>query len=102
MVQALSKVPVYPLKTERDPDQGSAPRPAIVVACVSALVVNGLQCQKQNASAISSKFVFVVSPQVPDCSPEPISSKRRSFVYTLAMLLSYAARPCSISTQSGV
>ena len=94
IVQAESKVPVYFKKMDLP---GSVAPSAIVVACVSALVVMA-SVPKANASAINSKFVLVVSPQVPDCSPEPISSNRKSFVYTLAIFLSYAA----MSVQDGV
>ena len=38
------------------------------------------------ASPISSKFVLVVTPQVPDFSPVPISSSLRSFSNVLAIL----------------
>ena len=37
------------------------------------------------ASPISSKFMLVVTPQVPDFSPVPISSSLRSFSNVLAM-----------------
>jgi len=94
IVQAESNVPVY----FRNKDlPGSVAPSAIVVVCVSALVVIA-SVPKENASAISSRLVLVVSPQEPDCSPEPISSNRKSFTYVLAIFLSYAA----MSAQDGV
>ena len=51
---------------------GSVAPSAIVVVCVSALVVIA-SVPKLNASAISSKLVFVEVPQVPDSSPVVIS-----------------------------
>jgi len=48
---------------------------------------------------IISKFVLVVSPQDPDCSPVAISSSRKLFTYVLAILtIPYAA----IFVQTGV
>jgi hypothetical protein len=81
IVQAESKVPVYFKNIERP---GSVAPSAIVVVCVSAFVVMA-SVPNPNASAINSKFVFVVSPQVPDCSPVAISSNLRSFTYVLAI-----------------
>ena len=59
IVQAESKVPVYFKNIERP---GSVAPSAIVVVCVSAFVVMA-SVPKENASAMSSKFVLVVSPQ---------------------------------------
>ena len=39
------------------------------------------------ASSIKSQLVFVVSPHVPDCSPEPIFSIPKKSVYVLAIIL---------------
>ena len=97
IVQAESKVPVYFKNIARP---GSLAPSAIVVVCVSALVVMA-SVPKPNASAINSRLVLVVSPQEPDCSPEPISSNRKSFVYYTCHVLSYAARPLSILAQEG-
>jgi hypothetical protein len=76
MVQAESRVPVYLRKRERP---GSVLPSAIVVVCVSALVVIA-SVPKENASAINSKFVFVLVPQVPLSSPVAISLSRKSLV----------------------
>mgnify|MGYP003651089768 CR=1 FL=1 len=81
MVQVLSSVPVYFKYRERP---GSVAPSAMVVVCVSALVVMA-SVPKLRASAISSRFVLVVAPHVPDWSPSPISSSRRSFTYVLVM-----------------
>ena len=62
MVQALSSVPVYLRKMLRP---GSVLPSAIVVVCVSALVVIA-SVPKEKASAINSRLVFVLVPQVPD------------------------------------
>ena len=70
IVQAESSVPVY-LRNMLLP--GSAEPSAMVVVWVSALVVIA-SVPKPKASAIKPKFVFVLSPQVPDSSPVAISS----------------------------
>ena len=63
IVQVLSSVPVYFRYRERP---GSVAPSAIVVVCVSALVVMA-SVPKLRASAINSRFVLVVAPQEPDC-----------------------------------
>ena len=60
IVQALSNVPVY-FKYKARP--ASAEKSAIVVACVSALVVIASD-PLPKASAIKDKLVFVLVPQV--------------------------------------
>jgi hypothetical protein len=75
IVQAESKVPVYFKNIERP---GSVAPSAIVVVCVSAFVVIA-SVPKENASAISSRLVFVTVPHEPDASPVAISLRRRSF-----------------------
>jgi hypothetical protein len=75
MVQAESNVPVYLRKRLRP---GSVLPSAIVVVCVSALVVIA-SVPKLNDSAINSRLVFVVVPQLPEPSPVANSVKRRSF-----------------------
>jgi hypothetical protein len=70
IVHSESSVPVY-FKNIDLP--GSVEPSAIVVVCVSALVVMA-SVPKLNASAINSKLVLVVAPHVVDCSPSPISS----------------------------
>ena len=74
IVQAESRVPVYLRKIDRP---GSVEQSAIVVVWVSALVVMP-SVPKLKASAINSKFVFVLIPQVPLSSPVAISFNRRS------------------------
>jgi hypothetical protein len=76
MVQVLSRVPVY-LRNMLLP--GSVDPSARVVVWVSALVVIA-SVPKEKASAINSKFVFVLVPHEPDSSPVAISFKRRSLV----------------------
>ena len=75
MVQAESRVPVYLRKILRP---GSVEPSAIVVVWVSAFVVIA-SVPKENASAINSKFVFVLAPQVPLSSPVAIYLRRKSF-----------------------
>ena len=75
IVQAESSVPVY-FKYKDLP--GSVDPSAIVVVCVSALVVIA-SVPKLNASAINSKLVLVSVPQVPLDSPVPISFNLKSF-----------------------
>ena len=70
-----------------------APSAKVVVALASLL--KEASVPKLKASAINSRLVFVVSPHVPDCSPEPISSNLKSLVYTLAiayLMLLYQAK----------
>ena len=88
IVQALSNVPVY----FKYSDRASSVLPsAIVEACVSALVVIA-SVPKLNDSAISSRFVLVDAPQVPDSSPVAISFNLKSLVY--AAMLCYYFLPC--------
>ena len=75
MVQVLSSVPVYFKNKERP---GSVAPSAIVVVCVSALVVIA-SVPKEKASATNSRLVLVLVPQVPDSSPVAISLSRKSF-----------------------
>ena len=83
IVQAESRVPVY-LRYIDLP--GSLAPSAIVVVCVSALVVIA-SVPKLNASPISSKFVLVVVPQVPAPSPVANSLSLKSFTYVLAIFI---------------
>jgi hypothetical protein len=71
IVQAESRVPVYFRNMDRP---GSVAPSAIVVVCVSALVVIA-SVPKPNELAINVRLSFVVSPQVPD--PSPVLSKVR-------------------------
>ena len=75
IVQAESKVPVYFINMARP---GSVAPSATVVVCVSALVVIA-SVPKPRASPINSSETLVAVPQVPDLSPVPISSRRKSF-----------------------
>ena len=82
MVQAESRVPVYLRKIARP---GSVLPSAIVVVCVSALVVIA-SVPKLNASATNSRFVLVVVPHVPLHSPVANSVSRRSFTKVAILL----------------
>ena len=64
IVHAESNVPVYLIYIALP---SSAEPSAIVVECVSAFVVMP-SVPKPNASPISSKFVLVEAPHVPDSS----------------------------------
>ena len=75
IVQAESNVPVYLIYIALP---GSVDPSATVVVCVSAFVVIA-SVPKPNASPMSSRFVFVEFPQVPDSSPVAISLSLKSF-----------------------
>ena len=75
IVQALSSVPVYFTYIDLT---GSVAPSAIVLVCVSALVVIA-SVSNPNASAINSRLVLVVVPQVPLPSPVANSFNLRSF-----------------------
>ena len=84
IVQAESSVPVYLIYIAL---AGSVAPSAIVLVCVSALVVIP-SVPYPKASPINSKFVFVTTPQFPDSSPVAISLSLKSFTYVLAIYLS--------------
>ncbi len=81
MVHVESSVPVYFMYMALP---SSAEPSAMVVVCVSALVVMA-SVPEPKASAISSRFVLVEVPQVPDSAPVAISFSLKLLTY-VAML----------------
>ena len=80
-VQACERDPVRVRARER---KASLVPSAIVI--VPVLASERASLAAPNFSAISSKFVFVVVPHVPEPSPVAISLSRKSFTYVLAIL----------------
>ena len=79
IVQAESSVPVYLRNIARP---SSAAPSAIVVVWVSAFVTIA-SVPEPNASAISSKFVLVLVPQVPSSPPVAISYNLKLLTYDM-------------------